>query len=268
MLKTGICSITMRQLQLQQLVALARQAGLDSIEWGGDVHVPPGKPAIAREARRLTEEAGLKVSSYGSYFRIVDPSGQPLPFAPVLDTALELGTDTIRIWAGQDPSDSVTPAHRANLVVALQEALVNAEQHGVRLALEFHANTLSDSNTATGSLMDEVNHPNLYTYWQPIYWLADGNYRLEGLRSLAGRVLNLHVFHWLFRPGATSWADSTDRRPLAEGAAEWRHYLAVPLSPALEHHALMEFVRGDDPAQFLRDAATLKGWCAEAVGPS
>lgn len=265
MLKTGVCSVTFRGLSVSQVVELACKAGLDGIEWGGDTHVPAGNPSAAREARHLTREAGLNVASYGSYFRVLNQAGQPEPFEPVLESALELGADTIRIWAGSRPSDTVDAKVRENLIDRLLESLDIARQAGVRLALEFHTNTLSDSNAATLSFLQEVNHPNLFTYWQPIYWITDPDYRLTGLKQLADQILNIHVFHWKFSPGAGSWGDSTDRRPLHEGGCDWKRYFRVPLNPVTEHYALMEFVRNDAPEQFLRDAAVLKSWlrCAE-----
>ncbi|MDQ8183463.1 TIM barrel protein [Pelagicoccus sp. SDUM812005] len=258
--KTGLCSISFRGLNAQELVRLVKQAGLDAIEWGSDVHVPFGEGAVAREVRKVTEDAGLEVSSYGSYWKVVDEKGAAVPFEPVLESAKALGTDTIRVWAGHQPSDGLSSQERATLVAHLRQATEMAAAEDVRLGLEFHANTLSDSNGATQALLREVEHPNLYTYWQPIYWLTDPEYRLRGLRELADRVLNLHVFQWMFRPGAGSWGESTDRRPLEEGAKEWEQYLKVPLGGDFQRYALMEFVRNDDPDQFLKDASVLKDW--------
>lgn len=258
MVKSGICSITFRELDLAAVVALTRRAGLDAIEWGGDVHVRPGDVVAAKEARHLTQEAGLVVSSYGSYYKGLDPDGNVVPFEPVLQTALELGTGTIRIWADGKGSEVCDPARRAKFIEALHVALDAAQEQNIRLALEFHANTLTDSNFAAKALLDEVNHPNLYTYWQPIYWLADQDYRLQGLDLLYGRILNLHVFHWLFRPSVGGWGENVDRRPLSEGATEWKTYLSEKLDPSVEHFALLEFVRKDCSEQFLKDAAILK----------
>jgi len=257
-MKTGICSISFAKLAPAELVALVKQGGLDAIEWAGNVHVQPGNPERAAEVRKMTEEAGLEVSSYGSYWKAVDSSGKPDSFAPVLESALTLGTDTIRIWAGYKPSDAVSMEERELILDGIRSALEAGEKYGIKLALEFHSNTLSDSNTAAREVLGQINHPNLFTYWQPIYWLTDPVYRLDGLKQLADRVLNLHVFHWLFSPGAGSWGESTDRRPLAEGTEDWNAYFQVPLNPSMDHYALMEFVRSDNAEQFLQDAAVLK----------
>ncbi|WP_372795869.1 sugar phosphate isomerase/epimerase family protein [Pontiella sp.] len=260
MMKSGLCSISLQQLGMEEIIALVQKAGLDAIEWAGNAHVQPGEIELASKVRKMTEEAGLEVSSYGSYWKVVTPDGQPDDFGPVLESALALGTDTIRIWAGHKPSDAVTEAERETIHEGIRAALEAGEKHGVKLGLEFHANTLSDSNASTLDLLAAIPHANFYTYWQPIYWLTDPPYRMDGLKKLADKVLNMHVFHWMFSPGRGDWGESTDRRPLVEGADDWREYFSIPLCPEMEHYALMEFVRKDRPEQFLEDAAVLKSW--------
>lgn len=261
-LKSGLCSVSFPRLNALDVVELTAEAGLEGIEWAGNAHVLPGKLKLASNVRKMTEEAGLEISSYGSYWKVVDTAGKPQDFTPVLESALALGTKTIRIWGGHKPSDVVTRQERAAIIDEIFQALEKCSTYGIRLALEFHANTISDSNTATADLLDEIQHPNLFTYWQPIYWLSDPAYCLDGLNHFSNRVLNLHVFHWLFNPGAGSWSESTNRRPLSEGSKDWATYLNVSLNPDHDHWALMEFVRNDEPRQFFEDASILKQWLA------
>ncbi len=47
MLYTGLCSITFRSLSVDAIIELATKARLDGIEWGSDVHVPPGDLELA-----------------------------------------------------------------------------------------------------------------------------------------------------------------------------------------------------------------------------
>ena len=44
-IRPGLCSITFRDLAVDDVVALAAEAGLAGIEWGADRHVPPGSDA-------------------------------------------------------------------------------------------------------------------------------------------------------------------------------------------------------------------------------
>ncbi|NOZ22728.1 MAG: sugar phosphate isomerase/epimerase, partial [Planctomycetes bacterium] len=72
MIKAGICSVTFRDLSPEAIIELTVKAKLDGIEWGGDVHAPPESPPDAlAKIREATEDAGLIVSSYGSYHNVM-----------------------------------------------------------------------------------------------------------------------------------------------------------------------------------------------------
>ncbi|MHC4505194.1 MAG: sugar phosphate isomerase/epimerase family protein, partial [Planctomycetota bacterium] len=111
MIRSGLTSITFRKLSPEEIVRLTAEAGLDGIEWGGDVHVPPGEVDTARRVASMTSEAGLAVSSYGSYYRV--GHDEPGLFAPVLETAIALGAPIIRVWAGRVASREADEAYRA-----------------------------------------------------------------------------------------------------------------------------------------------------------
>jgi len=258
-MKTGLCSVTFRQLERHRIVALAQEAVLDGIEWGGDIHVPPGDDAAAAEAQQLTIDAGLEVSSYGSYYTVLDAEGRPVDFSPVLESALTLGTDTVRIWAGCLGTADASASYAPTLIKKLSSDLERAQRAGVCVALEFHRDTLCDGPLAARALLDELQHPNLYMYWQPMYWNCDSEACFQSLEKMKNRALNLHVFHWLFHDDRESWNARIERRPLWEGEGAWRRYLSVDLSPG-PHYALLEFVREDQPEFFLEDATTLRGW--------
>ena len=62
-MKTSVASVTFRRKSVCEVAELARRAGLDAIEWGGDIHVPPGNAQAARAALHCTRENGLTVSA-------------------------------------------------------------------------------------------------------------------------------------------------------------------------------------------------------------
>ncbi|HWD79704.1 MAG TPA: xylose isomerase, partial [Kribbella sp.] len=64
--RTGLVSVTFRQLAVEQVMEVAAGAGLSAIEWGGDIHVPLGNLVNAKRVRNLTEVHGLQVAAYGS----------------------------------------------------------------------------------------------------------------------------------------------------------------------------------------------------------
>lgn len=256
MLAGGLVSVTFRQLTAGDILRLVAEAGLQGIEWGGDIHVPHGNVAVARQVGRQTREAGLRVVAYGSYYRLQESERAGLSFSAVLDSAVALGAPVIRVWAGQRGSAQADGAYRAGVVADARRVADLAGEAGVTVALEFHGNTLTDTNAAAQQLLREIDHPRVASLWQPHREEFGGPNR-EGLRGLLPWVRHVHCFHWRY-DGAT-----VTRRPLAEGAAEWREYLTILRAAGRSLDVLLEFVAGDAVEQFRQDVATLRGWLAE-----
>lgn len=129
-----------------------------------------------------------------------------------------------------------------------------AAQAGVTLSLEFHRLTLTDSLASTLDLLQRVDHAALYTYWQPRSGIGTVEAE-EELAALRPWLSHLHVFNW---------NEERERFPLAPAEPFWRAVLenvaAVPDARFATRWAMMEFVRGDDPAVFPADAQALRTW--------
>lgn len=244
-LKTGLLSITFRKLPREEIVRIAAEAGLDAIEWGGDIHVPHGDLDAAAAAARLTRDAGLKVRAYGSYYRL-GVEGQEFAFEDALRTAVRLGAPAIRVWAGNKGSEEADEEMRARITEDARRSAELAEKEGVVVVLEYHGNTLTDTCDSTLRLLREADHSNLRTLWQPpVGSVLEEN--VEDMQRISPWLEYVHTFHWNVR----------ERLPLAEGVREWRAYLEILRELPGERHAMLEFVRNDDPAQALEDAKTL-----------
>ena len=57
----GLVSISFRSLSPEEIIRIAKAAGLSAIEWGGDVHVPFGEIETARRVGEITRAAGLSI---------------------------------------------------------------------------------------------------------------------------------------------------------------------------------------------------------------
>lgn len=241
-MKTALVSVTFRKKSIEEIAALAKQAGLDAIEWGGDVHVPPMDTEAIGRALAACKENDLEISAYGSYYRCEEG----VDFAPVLETAVQLGTPVIRVWAGRKGSAVATEEDRAAVVKLLKEAVAMAKEKGCIVATEYHPNTLTDDINSAERLLAEV--PGLYTYWQPSHKLTVEQC-LDEIRRLGDRVQNIHVFQ----------RDEDNKKvPLAWGEDRWAAYLPAVAAQTQSRSAGLEFVANDTDEQLLADAALLR----------
>ncbi len=249
MLTPGLASITFRKLTPEEIIALSARSGVRCIEWGGDVHVPPGDVARAREVGRLTREAGLEVAAYGSYYRLgTNAAGT---FEAVLANAAALGAPTIRVWAGGKGARETEVDERCEIIVDALRVADIAERRGITISLEYHGGTLTDERESVLALLGEMAHPNIEFLWQPTNG-APVDECASRLLEVLPRLRNVHVFHW--------WPTANERRPLVEGEAAWRTYVEIVRDSGRDADFLLEYVRGDAPEQFLADAAMLELW--------
>jgi 3-dehydroshikimate dehydratase len=254
MLKSGLVSITFRPLSVGQVIEVVSAAGLDAIEWGGDVHVPPGAVEIARETAKQTRDAGLTVAAYGSYYSLSGDAAKQTGFERVLESAVALGAPTIRVWLGGKGSAETSAAERNAILADAVRIAELAAGAGIGISFEYHGGTLSDTQASVRQLLAEVTHPNIGFLWQPV----SGDTAEESLGRLDDvlpRLHHVHVFHW--------WPTHAERHPLAEGEDRWTRYIEAVRKSGKPTSFLIEFVAGDSVEQFQADAATLRRWLHE-----
>ncbi len=256
MIQTGICSISFRKHEPAEIIRWVQEAGLDGIEWGGDVHVPHGDLERAEEVGRMTQEAGLKVSSYGSYYRLGKSAEEGLSFEKVLASALRLEAPVIRIWPGTQDAEHTKPSDREKMVLEAREISTLAAKAGLTVAMEWHKGTLTSTNLSAVDFLREVNHPSFEAFWQPPLYQSP-EYCLEGLTQVAGKVRHIHVFNWFPSVG--------NQAPLAEGESRWSLYFSAFARAAVrgEHFALLEFVHGESREGLMSEGKTLKAWAKQ-----
>lgn len=245
----GICSVTFRKKTPAEIIDLVQKAGLHAIEWGGDEHVPPTDLENAAKIGNQTRLAGLEVSSYGSYYY----AGEGQDFSPFLKTALALQTDSIRIWAKKmnfkKEIGKIDEEEFAKIVSDIKQAAQFAQSQNVSLHLEFHQGTYTDTTESAKRLIEEIDEPNVYLYWQPLAYTSKEE-RLEQIKELSAYISNVHVFQW----------DSEFKRyPLADGKNEWNDYInQVQTLSSNKHYFLLEFMKDNSVDQFEEDAVTFK----------
>jgi len=257
MILPGLVSVTFRQLHPREIIALAKEAELRGIMWGGDVHVKADQPALTREIGRMTTDAGLEIEGLGSYYRAgSDQPGQS--FERELESALALGAPSIRVWAGTKGSKTATAEDRATVAADLRRCSELAGAAQVQVALEFHGDTLTDTAESAAALLCDLSDTSVQLHWQPPNGMPKTE-ALAGLHLVLPWVESIHVFHWRIQNGEQI------RLPLADGHEVWPDYLRALAETGRGRWAMMEFVKGDAPSQFLADARQLRNWLAELL---
>jgi len=257
----GLCSITFRSLDADDVLALVVRAGAEGIEWGADGHVPPGGGPGAEALATRCRDAGVEVVSYGSYLGAGPTDGDETgAVEAVLDSAQALGAPMVRIWTEFGVTAASPDTDRSRVIDRTAVFADAFARRGLLAALEFHPGALTENAASANRVLAALDRANLRTHWQPDPALAPVDAVAE-LALVAPRLAHIHTFAW----GAAGIAD---RRPLSDGAELWRAALSLadregaPLPR--QRFALCEYVRDDDPEQFVADVRTLRRWFDES----
>ena len=96
-MKTGIVSVTFRGKSIFDIIAMAKQAGLDAIEIGSDVHAPYDADNLADIAKSAADN-GVGIVSYGTYYKLGQYPDAAAEFTAYMNAAKLLGTKNLRLW--------------------------------------------------------------------------------------------------------------------------------------------------------------------------
>lgn len=185
--KIGLCSVTFRKKSAAQVVLIAKKAGVEYIEWGGDVHVTNAEEA--RIVKSICDNEGIKISSYGSYFNSTDFDKeeweQVCKIAKIMDAA------SIRIWLGRKNSEEVSDREYRALLENTKKMCDIAAQYGLAVCPECHDNTFNNNTDAFLRLKKELNKDNFGTYFQSRYFRME--YDLDRIDRTFDYIKDVHV---------------------------------------------------------------------------
>ena len=254
-MKTALCTIAFQDRKFEDVLNLAVRAGFDGVEpWGKPDHMPGSYNAAEnRRMARAIRERGLDVSQYGSYINPVSP-GFEREMAEGLDTASDLGTDKIRVWAGSCGSSEATDEDWQKVISGFRRFADCAGDRGVSLVLEMHLGYLCDTVRGSLRLVEGVDRPNFLLNFQPMY--TDSASRVvEVARQVASRVATVHAQNYT-TPGRNA------RSLISAGYVDYRAVVRELAAAGFDGYLEVEFVKEDDPdAALMADAAFLRGLC-------
>lgn len=238
MYKTGLASIAFRHLSVEQIIEAAKNAGLTYIEWGSDVHAPKDDLENLDRVAKLTREAGLEISSYGTYFKT--SSNAPEEILDYITAAKRLGTNILRVWCFTT-ADPVEKERRYEVCRRVAEI---AEENGVVICAECHSDTMTDNAESSLELMQKVNSPAFGMYWQAHeYFTAEEN--LEFIKAVVPYVTNVHVYN----------GQGQEMLMLKQAEDAWEQYVKVLGGDRIY---LLEHLPGHDETLLPAQADTLR----------
>ena len=242
--RTGLVSISFRKYTVDEIVKAVKEAGLSYIEWGSDVHAVCSNKEELMRIRRITDEAGLKCSSYGTYFTIKKHDIKDL--YRYIEGARILGTDIVRIWCGNKDPEKYTEEEKEDLYRECKKIAEIGEKENVTFCMECHHGTYVSRAFAALDLMKYVDSESFKMYWQPnqFYTFEDN---LDFADRISEYVKIVHVFNWR----------GPDRFPLSEGIPAWKEYYKKFRNRVIEGKTLflLEFMPDDKIETLKREAA-------------
>ncbi|MES2309946.1 MAG: TIM barrel protein [Verrucomicrobiota bacterium] len=248
-IRSGLLSITFRQKSVSEILSLAHRAKLDGIEWGSDIHVKPGDVVIAEKVREESKQLGLEVLSYASYYRA--GVSTPSDFDLVLQSAQILGTNRIRVWAGDKNADIMPSDEKRRVMDDLLRISSMAKAVGIEIGTEYHNHTLTHTANSTRDLFVGLADSNIFSYWQPPV-MSELDQNAKEIEMLGKWIKMSHVYYW------TGDYTTLNKHLLQEGEKEWKSYFQALSRFTAVDSAALEFVKDDAVESFVSDAEELK----------
>lgn len=187
-MKIGFTTTTFRQIRsLERIVTLAKEAEVDCIEWGGDIHIK--NISDAKKAKELCDKAGIAVSSYASYYRA--GCRDKKEWQRILKIADTLGARGIRIWLGKADSEKTDEATYRNILLDIRDMCDEAQKYGILVIPECHDNTFNNNTDAFLRLREDAGKDNFRTYFQSRYKKL--GYDLDRIERTAPFIASVHI---------------------------------------------------------------------------
>jgi 3-dehydroshikimate dehydratase len=267
MIRIGLSSTALLTRDYREVLRIAREAGLDALEWAGDMHVPHDDAAAAASIMMETLRAGLTIASFAPLYRAGASGETGLRFDAVLQAASILQAPIVRVYVGGAREAGGGGEETRPLAESLRRLGDKAAVKGITLCLSLGRNTWMDRYSAARAIVAEIGHPFVRLAWEPLPGLLPPA-ASAALDDLGGSVAML-IARRLDRDG------QPERLP--DEADQWRRRLAAfkrsEADPKMARFVVIGAVRdaarsGDVLPSLAEDLQFLKGLVAEAEGAS
>ncbi len=243
--KLGLCSVTFRKKTVQEIVDIAKKAGVEYIEWGGDIHIKTLEDA--KKAKALCKENNIKISSYGSYFNCAEYDESK--WTEICQITKEMRANSVRIWLGKKDSEKTSEQEYKTLLENTKKMCEIAEEYSLLVCPECHDNTFNNNTDAFLKIQRDINKGNFKTYFQSRYFRME--YDLDRIDRTFDLIENVHISYrdlvkeQLFRKKDKNYIDTLLKK-LRE-----KNFKGI---------VMVEFVINDSEKSFYADIEKLKNY--------
>ncbi len=190
-MKIGFTTTSLRQIKdVKKIVEFARDACVDCIEWGGDIHITDVE--TARKVKRLCFDSGIKTLIYGSYYRVGDNNREE--WKRICEISSALGASSVRVWLGRADSEVTDEDTYKRIVEDAESMCAVASEYGLTVCPECHGNTFNNNTDAFLKIHDDLNCDNFKTYFQSLY--KRKAYDLDRIERTLPYIESVHVSYF------------------------------------------------------------------------
>lgn len=251
-MKINACSVAFRHTNITAalLADYTLKGGFDGLEiWAphartfdADWKVLPRRP---------------KVPMLAGYLPLGESGFSMLEAIRLCKLAQSWGATKLRLFAGSTGSAMAGPALRDRIVADLRKCAAIAQDHGLKIAVETHPETLADTPCATRELLDRLNHPAIGINFDVLHVWEAGVDPILAHALLASDVLHFHLKTVsarnklsVFTPTNIhdQWGHRDGICPLFEGAL---NYAAILRNLPIDAEMSLEWF-GPDPSATMR----------------
>lgn len=187
-MRIGFTSTSFRQIKsIERITQIALDAGAECIEWGGDIHIKD--KTTARLAKKLCDDKGIVISSYGSYYRI--GSKKTDEWKKICEIAQALGAESIRVWLGTRDSEKTDNSTYRNIIEDAKNICKIAKDYNLLVCPECHDNTYNNNTDAFLRIYKDIDFDNFRTYFQSRYKKL--SYDLDRIERTMPYIESVHI---------------------------------------------------------------------------
>ena len=218
-----------------EALALFAGAGLDAAELIYQDDYRSGLPLrdrrAAAQARQVSDDIGLPIVGLTPYTTSINALDERQwraavdEFRGAIEIAQIVGADRLRVYAGSwQPDQPDHQSHWDRLVAALRALAPEAADAGVRLCVENHFGTMTQTAADTARLVRVVDHPAVRVLYDQANLTFTHDEPYEQALAIQGDLIgHVHVKDLVFTdPNATFRAAETARVAASERAVRSR----------------------------------------------